>query len=197
MRVAKAAQLTREVALVIYLGMGSERTAKAVYEMGVSMGARRPLKTIERWRTEDGWVEKARAYDERQTSTTLPAVAAAAALASRERQANLGRAMQSVAARELAELKGLSGSEVARLGDIGVKVERLAEGEVTERREIAIRTYERVMMPVLVLIRKTVDVVVSDPEERQRLVNLLAPGIDAIRDEHLADVGTSGGPEGV
>ena len=82
----------------------------------------------------------------------------------------------------------LSGSEVARLGDIGVKLERLAEGEVTERREIGVRTYERVMMPVLVLIKKTIDVVVTDADERQRLVNVLAPAIDRIRDEHLSDL---------
>lgn len=104
-------------------------------------------RTLSRWRTTYDWVERAKEFDA-QRETRGEAVLIESAIADDVRQANLGRALQQLAAtgiqyftKQGSNLE-LRGSEIASLAAQGVKIERLASGDATEIYQFMVAQYD-------------------------------------------------------
>ncbi len=122
------------------------RSSEAALVVGAMMGlSDRPApRTLSRWRTAYNWVERAKEFDAEQASHG-EAVLIESAIADDVRQANLGRALQQLAAsgiRELGTKPELKGSEIASLAAQGVKIERLASGDATEIYQFMVAQYD-------------------------------------------------------
>tara|TARA_R110000824_G_scaffold39710_1_gene119775 strand:+ start:863 stop:1423 length:561 start_codon:yes stop_codon:yes gene_type:complete len=179
-------RLAKAAALGIYLGMGSVRSAKLVSEHGEAMGTPRAITTVEKWITAGGWVEQARIFDERTGGADVSTLSAGVT-AMNARHSAEARKLQEIAFEGLtAEGVDIPVDVKLRMYDKGTTIERLAEGQATTRREVAVLTYNNVMMPVLVLIRNTLDIEIEDDTRRQRVIGLLADGIKDITNTHLA-----------
>ncbi len=115
-----------------------QRSADAVVTVGALMALPDPpsRRTVSRWRTAYGWVERAKEFDQ-QHGQRAEGVLIADAIADEVRQANLGKSLQQLAALGIQKFTGdrlneLTGSHIARLAREGINIERLASGEATE-----------------------------------------------------------------
>lgn len=131
----------------IYAGLGAHRSLRAVEQVVKGIpGVQITQKTLERYSGQFGWVERARAFDQEKSDTQAAALLESA-IAQDSSHANLGRAMQQMAVvgiqdymatRTAENARKLAGTEIARLGEVGVKLERLASGRVTEITEVMV-----------------------------------------------------------
>lgn len=131
----------------IYAGLGANRSLRAVEQYSRSIeGVGVSLRTLTRYSEQFGWVERAREFDQQKADVQAAAVLESA-LAQDAQHSQLGRAMQQMAvqgitdylaSRNVAGARKLGGTEIARLGEVGVKLERLASGRVTEITEVMV-----------------------------------------------------------
>lgn len=187
----------RESLFIAYYLLGADRSLDGLRDLVAQAVPKPPaLNTLKRWSAEDGWQRKIAELDGRIAAGTEERTAADI-IDMNVRQARLGRMMQQAATLKIepltqpdADLSALTYAEASRLAKEGVTIERLATGEATERREIVVTTYNRVVMPIVVLFQQVVATL--DPEQRARATREFARGVDAIRDEHFGDVLTGG-----
>lgn len=97
---------------------------------------------VRRWAARHSWVDRCWAYDVRQDELHCAAMSRDR-MRMRERQAQVGMALQAIAAQALQELQermkqglplNLSTDDICRLVDVGSRLERLARGEDKESR---------------------------------------------------------------
>ena len=195
------------------------RSSEAALAVGAMMGlADRPApRTLSRWRTAYNWVERSKEFDaERETQSE--AVLIESAIADDVRQANLGRALQQLAAagiQSFAEKTGqLRGSEIASLAAQGVKIERLASGEATEIHAFMVAQYELLgssLAPLFLrAVAAAIGAMVEAIPEADRAAAIDAaeyaagevwgPGVNRIIREHfrtlgMTDIQIDGAPE--
>jgi hypothetical protein len=99
------------------------------------------LTTIKNYSRDYGWGERVRAYDA-ERAQVVSGIVLEQAVADTVRHAEFGRAMQRLAEQAMTnrlkepDAVELTGAEIARLGDIGVKIERMASGLASEKIEI-------------------------------------------------------------
>lgn len=197
------------------------RSSEAALAVGAMMGLTdTPApRTLSRWRTTYDWVQKAKAFDaERETQGE--AVLIESAIADDVRQANLGRALQQLAAagiqyftKQGATLE-LRGSEIATLAAAGVKIERLASGDATEIYQFMVAQYELLgdaLAPLFVRAIAAGFEVMAEalPEPvREELIDsatyaageVWGPGMNRVVREHfrslgITDIAIDGAPE--
>ena len=181
-----------EALFVAYYLIGPERSLEALRSFAAKAwpGAKAPaLNTLKTYSARGGWVARVEDLD-RQRAEQVAARPLETIVEMNERQADLGRIMQELAASRVADIlktpqaiSALNFRDAAALAREGVRIERLAVGEVTSRQEVLVTTYNRVVVPILQLFQT---VVTDLPEEvRRSIVERFANGVDAIRDEHM------------
>jgi hypothetical protein len=118
-------------AFCIYRDLGPDRSvAKALEADGKTVGSRGYW---EAWCSKYDWVDRAAAYD-LHTDGLIRKRLEAKRMRAAEQQAELGEAMVSKARERLRTIdtSDLGAQDIARLADVGVKMQRLALGEPTE-----------------------------------------------------------------
>jgi hypothetical protein len=111
-----------------------------------------------------------------------------------ERHAQLARAMQGAGGSALqklmssdARLADMRAPEIARLLELGLKAERHAVGESTDRREIALTTWNVVTTEMVGLFSE----VNAEPDAEAR-ARLFAHGVDRVVDRYLSELTDEG-----
>lgn len=112
---------------VLYMEMGSTRSFRNVWE---EAGLSKTL--VERWAKRWSWTTRAREYDAYEAKVRVDAFYNRR-LRAIERQADLGEKLREKAhmAVDLLPVDGLVASDICRLAETGVKIERLAYGDST------------------------------------------------------------------
>ncbi len=201
------------------------RSSEAALVVGAMMGlSDHPApRTLSRWRTTYGWVERAKEFDAEQASHG-ESVLIQSAIADDVRQANLGRVLQQLAATGAAALAKraaaegaemeLRGSEIATLAAQGVKIERLASGEATEIHAFMVAQYELLGNSLAPLFLRAVAAAIAQMVEaipeaaRDAAIDaaeyaageVWGPGVNRIIREHfrtlgMTDIQIDGAPE--
>jgi len=198
--------------LPIYLSLGPQRSVRRVHEMCSDVGIQISLKTLTRYSSIGGWVEKAREFDAnaaaRATSWSWDEL-----MANDRRQVQLGRALQQVAIAEMAKRNQMRPtmadppglSEIARIADVGVKIERLGSGQATEIRQVLVGVYQIVTDQIARLWSDSMaasqrvyseEAGVEDEDTHARAYNAAAavfgPGVDRLIADHFTATGIGG-----
>jgi hypothetical protein len=115
-------------AFQIYRDIGPERSQRKVCQK-LSKNTR----TIADWSSKNNWVERCEKYDVYIDSETQKQKRKDI-LAMRERHAQTGMDLLAKAAKALQKIpdESIKASEIAKMIDVGVKIERLSRGESTE-----------------------------------------------------------------
>ena len=172
----------------LYHALGSARSLETLHSTVIKLGMRVSITTLRRYSINYRWQAH---LAELETQEAQEAGLAHFALVKRMnvRQAALGRAMQGVAESAIGKLaealkvpyaEPMGAQALARLADIGTKIERLAMGEATTRAEILVSTYSTVVQEFVGLF-----IVVNDLAEAEERKRQYALGVDAIIDRHL------------
>jgi len=189
-------EATREradVAFALYHQMGAERSLKRLHEELRALGVDISLVTLKRYSKRFRWRQRVAELDaevaQRQRERGLEHI-----LAMYDRHAQLARAMQGAGGSALkklmsseARLAEMRAAEIARLLELGLKAERHALGESSDRREMALTTWNAVTTEMVKLFSEVN--VEPDPEARARL---FAHGVDRIVDRHLTELANEG-----
>lgn len=182
---------------LVYLSMGDRRSVHAVWVAARNAGVSISEKTLERYAADFGWRESARAYDESLRSARID-THIRDAIADNVRHASFGRAFQELALLGISAKRTnedgstrarveLSGSEIARLGEVGIKIERLASGMATDRMEImsgAMRVIVEELGPAVIQLLDALDARLASvtPEmSAEEVVLLLRSAMEAER----------------
>jgi hypothetical protein len=171
----------------LYYQAGPSRSLVRLRDDARLLGVRISLATLKRYSSTCDWQARVARLDEeaelRHDERSLERIAAM-----NERQSQLGRSLQGAAAtslqsllRDAARLGEISPAEIARLADIGSKLERLALGEATERRDIITSAWNVVVRDVVELFCA----VNGTPDPDARAAEF-ARGLDDLVDRHLA-----------
>lgn len=198
----------------IYASLGGERTIAKVHQIATGLGIDVGLKTLERYSRDFGWLDRLAAFDAQRQQARMDA-RLEHAIANDVSHAELGRALQDLArvgvkertALSIPETEGaspigtgLSGTEISRLADVGVRIERLASGQATERREIVIGMWNAIIVDV----HATIVAAVEGAEQQLRdigvtpgdidhvlstLTGRVARGLDGVVENHLRVTG--------
>jgi len=188
----KGAHYDVEALFAAYYLTGPERSIENLRDLATRLWpGSRPiaLTTLKRYSKDGGWVKRVEDLD-KQRAEQVAARPLETIVVMNERQADLGRVMQELAASRVAGIlkdatavSALTLRDAAALAREGVRIERLAVGEVTSRQEVLVTTYNRVVVPILQLFQM---VIADVPEDARRsIVERFANGVDAIRDEHM------------
>lgn len=176
-----------DVLFVLYQQAGPARSLVGLHEQAAALGLNVSVSTLKRYSKQFGWQERLEAID-RAAAEHDDERAAEAVRLMNERQAQLGRSLQGVAAtalqsyvRDRGQLDEVRPGEVARLAEAGTKLERLALGEATERQEVVVTVWN-VVVRELVPLFASVNAL-SAPDERAAA---FARGLDELVDQHLA-----------
>lgn len=158
---ANSAEVAAQFWLPLYLGLGISRSITRVVELAHAAGIQISRGTIARYSQVGHWVERAREWDDARAQS-VQHIAIDEIMNNEARQAQLGRLMQETAISEIARRHGMiTGtpderrsvppepfSGIARMGEAGVKIERLAAGQATEIREVLVGVYQVVTIEV-------------------------------------------------
>jgi hypothetical protein len=179
---AKAKRRSEAWVLVYHL-LGTDRSLMKLKRHLAAIGLSVSMTTLKDYSAKYGWQDRMRELDARQADARQLTHDSTVARMN-ERQANMGAAMQTVAGRGLAMIADNAGAmtpgDVARLADIGVKLERLALGEATTRSEIEVTVYNTIIQQIAALF---INVNAMDsPDDRTRT---FADGVDGIIDVAL------------
>ena len=152
----------------VYYLLGSERTLKKVAEYGSQLGAKISASTLMRWSQRFGWQQRILELDAKlQEARDKDAVEQVRQM--NDRQAELGRAMQTIGVTTFKKLldskKAVKAETAALLAKEGIKIERLAMGESTSRDEL-VQTMNSYTMRLAAIFLEVNEI--SDPEERKR-----------------------------
>jgi hypothetical protein len=145
------------------------------------------LSTLKRYSATFGWQERLSEFDVETRKRRLDR-GVEDTLAMHDRHAQLARAVQGAAGSALqrllnsdTRLAGLRPTEIARLIDLGLRAERSAVGNIVDRREIAVETWNEVVSSVVDIFSEIND----EPDERVR-ARLFAKRLDKLVDRKLA-----------
>ena len=179
----RTAQRRADAWVLLYHALGADRSLLKLRRHLADIGLAINLNTLKMYSAKYGWQDRMRELDARQADARQLTHDSTVARMN-ERQANMGEAMQHVAGRGLAMIADNAGAmtpgDVARLADIGVKLERLALGEATTRSEIEVTVYNTIIQQIAALF---INVNVMDsPDDRTRT---FADGVDGIIDVAL------------
>ena len=165
----------------LYYELGPERSLEKLHKKVSDLGLYNySVKTLKRWSSDYHWQSRIAVVDANAREVEDKS-AAATILKMNERQAGLGRSLQLIAQSGIKHftdqctdpvtrtLKGmpLAIQDITRLVDAGVKVERLASGEVTSRHEIVKDTVNAIVVKIGLLFNEVN--LIEDPEERSRV----------------------------
>ena len=185
-----------------------QRSADAVVTVGALMALPDPpsRRTVSRWRTAYGWVERAKEFDE-LNSQRGEGVLIADAIADDVRQAKLGQALQQLAVQGAAVLKvaDLNGTQIARLAREGVNIERLASGEATEIHAFMASTYNLLSLSLAPLFGQAAEAGFAEllrhiPAETREVAieaaryasgEVWGPGVNRVAREHFRALGVT------
>jgi len=178
-----------EVAFALYHQMGPERSLKRLHQQLRALGVHMSLVTLKRYSTRFRWQGRVAELDaeaaQRQRERGIEHI-----LAMYDRHAQLARAVQGAGGSTLKKLMNsetrlaeMRAAEIARLLELGLKAERHAFGESSDRRETALATWNVVTTEMVKLFDEVN--VEPDPEARARL---FAHGVDRIVDGHLTEL---------
>lgn len=156
----------------IYCALGMERSLKSVAEVCQRAGMKIGLRTLETYSRDYDWPARAVEWDaKRQRGDSIPEAALALAIANDVLHAELGKTLVNLSlAHARAQLKEIeeadaksewSGQEVARVGDVGVRVSRLAAGQATEKRDVMISLASLVTSDLAILWQKSIEAALS------------------------------------
>ena len=192
-RRADAAREKADLIFHVYYQQGPDRSLKRLHSDLKTMGVRTSLATLKRYSKEYGWQEHIRNQDtearQQQNQRGVEDV-----LDMNERHTQVARALQgagvSALQRLLADdsrLGNLKASDITRLVDLGIKAERKAVGASSDRREIALETWNDVVTSVVKLFTE----INEEPDPDSRAARF-ALRIDRLVDERLAEVAKKG-----
>ena len=181
----------------LYYELGPERSLEKLHKKVADLGLfNYSVKTLKRWSSDFKWQSRIAIVD--ATARDAEDKESAAKIARmNERQAGLGRSLQLIAQSGIKHftdkctdpatktLKGipLPIQDITRLVDAGVKVERLASGEVTSRHEIVKDTVNAIVLKIGILFNEVN--LIEDPEERSRVFSQKGDAIIDAETEHL------------
>ncbi len=182
-----------QIAFSLYYQMGHERSLRRLHLQLRSLGVQISLPTLKRYSVQFNWLGQIADLDaethQRQRQHHIEDF-----LAMYERHAQLARAMQGAGGSALqklmssdARLAEMRAPEIARLLELGLKAERHAVGESTDRREIALTTWNVVTTEMVGLFSEVN--AEPDPEARARL---FAHGVDRVVDRYLSELTDEG-----
>lgn len=188
---SRAARERADTLFGLYFQLGAERSLRRLHELTETLGINISFGTLKRYSTRFGWQERAAELSataaDRQDELSLREV-----IEMNERQAQLGRTLQGAAAsglqallRDHERIADVPPSGIARLAEIGARLERLALGEATERQDVLVVVWNVVVREVVALFQDTNEL--PDPDERAAV---FARGVDGIVDRHLIGDGS-------
>ena len=171
-------KLKADVLLRYYFQMGTARSltrmAKELTELGMKIGRN----TLGRYSSTFDWPAQV-AQLEAQVQTVALDGAVDDIVTMNRRQATYGQGMQLVAGQALTALRArpgpMSAGDIATLMERGSKMERLARGQATDRKEVAVHLVNHFIMQVMGLF---LDVnKMEDAQEREAAFALGADGL--------------------
>jgi uncharacterized protein YydD (DUF2326 family) len=129
---------------IFFSMLGSDRSLEKLHSYVTKMGLKISLTSLKRYSAKYGWQEKLQEVNEQAHEIALTENKVDK-VEMNLRQARAGEALQALGEKGVRVLNGkvqdISFSDVGSLIEKGVKVERLAVGEATERKEIARYAY--------------------------------------------------------
>lgn len=191
--------------LAAYLGLGVGRTLDRAREIVAAAGVRMARTTANSYSSDFHFVERAAEFDKSRTQA-VQAVVLDQAIASDIQHAQLGRSLQQLAVTAIAwRLQQAAGGrdpqvppgDIARLADIGVKIERLASGQATEIRHVMVEFYGVLIRDLGNLWTDSVNALLdrlqlAGAEREEAFITAAAvfgPGADRALAQHLHAVG--------
>ena len=175
----------------IYHQIGASRSLEKLREQLFKSGLSVSMTTLQNYSAQNGWQKRLAilgVQGEAETNARL----ADTVVEMNERQASLGKAMQSVGAGALKVLLGRAGdltaTETGNLLAAGVKVERLARGESTSRHEITTQVINQFVVQIVAIFNE-VNNITSPAERAERF----ATRADNMVADHQKQLGQSGG----
>jgi hypothetical protein len=180
---------------LVYLALGEGRSIARVFEIARSSGEKIHVKTLETYSSLYGWVEHAKEWDAERVEI-VSGIVLEHAVADTVRHAEFGRTMQQFAAQAMSNRMkdpddlDLTGSEIARLGAEGIKIERMASGLATERIEVMSSAMRVVIEDIGPLVRRAFERLGAAIDTHARPIDeSLANMLHSIAEETLAEFG--------
>lgn len=198
--------------LTVYLGLGTQRTIKAAWDVAGSMGYTLSLKTVERYSRQFDWQARAAAFDAERRAVEATGIMRTAQQADAA-HASLGRLMQTVSQQaletRLAKPRAkpgdadavdddadppvtpapLTGTEIARLADVGMRNERLALGLATDRREVIMELTNALTFEITTVFQQVLMYVPED--KRPDAAAVYADGLDRVMQQRRLAAGVT------
>jgi hypothetical protein len=176
-----------EALFALYVRMGPTRSLDDLVAAARAVGAKLSLTTVKRYSTRYGWT--ARLPQVESEALAARDLAAPVVEQMNARQAHIGEAISGLAMDAItAAHKAGRGAvseihprDAARMAEIGVRIERLARGEVTSRAEMIRTVYGRMLVEVWELFASVNDL--EDAYERRRRYAL---GVDALAERYVS-----------
>ena len=192
-RRADSAREKAELLFFAYYQRRPDRSLKGLHSDLKTMGVRISVATLKRYSAKFQWQERIATLDvearQQQNQRGVEDV-----IAMHERHTQAARALQGagvLALRRLlandSRLGNLKASDIARLIDLGIKAERSAVAASSDRREIALETWNDVVSSVVQLFTE----INKEPEPGVR-AQRFALRIDRLVDARLAEVAEKG-----
>ena len=202
-RVAKVTRKERaDVYFAAYYTMGVERSLSTLHEFITSLGGRIGASTLFNYSSEFKWQERivemdAKVQSRRETDIVTKIQAM------NDRQAALGRGWQSLGAKRLRQLQrtddngeliaDISSSEALQASATGVKIERLATGQPTERKEVIVLVWNHFAIEVSAILTRALQDI---PEEyRLPASEVFSDAFNTLSDKFLQEAGYHGDKE--
>jgi hypothetical protein len=171
----------------LYAQLGASRSLTRLHRYLVDLGVPISIATLKRYSSRGGWLQRATDLDaeaaRRQDERGVNAV-----LSMLDRHAGMARALQGAATTALqdlltnrARLSTMAPADIARLLDLGLREERRALGESTERHDIAVSLANLVTSQ---LVKLFVDL--NSESDQAIRAELFASGIDTVISAFLA-----------
>jgi len=181
----------------LYHELGPNRSLELLHKKVAALGLTNySVKTLKRWSADFRWQSRIAVFDAAYREAQ-DKDAAARIDKMNERQAGLGRSLQVIAQSGIKHItdevvdpatntlkgKEIPYQDITRLADAGIKIERLASGEVTSRHEIVNDTVNAIVMKIGILFNEVN--LIEDPEERSRIFSQKGDAIIEAEKEQL------------
>jgi len=184
-------QARAETYFWMYYQLGPDRSLQKLYEMVATLGPERSLKTLKKYSADFGWQQRITEVDAKlqaeRENTHLVTIEEM-----NERQATGGRNLQALATAGMLNyrkkitkdgLLELSTADLTNLYEKGVKIERLARGEATDRKEAAILCYNVMLLGFMDIVKR--NNTITNPMKR---LAKIASEIDQYRESKLIEL---------
>lgn len=178
-----------DIVFALYYELQPQRSLRRLHQQLRVLGVRIGVATLKRYSARFDWQRRISGLEteaiQRQRERALGDL-----VAMHDRHAQLGRALQGVGGSALRELMNneprlarMKGSDISRLVEVGLRAERSAVGEATDRRAISLEIWNAVTTEMVALFNE----VNSEPESEAR-ASQFARAVDRLVDTHLAEV---------